>query len=145
MEWKREAVDKLRQYAARQAALESIPEEIERLKANYVSIRGSAPDEISVKGGGGGQEDALLSNIALREELERKRDDAEAWVKLVSRALDCLDDEERLILDRFYIHREKRHVDRLSEELRIERQAVYNRKDKALRHFTIALYGGVES
>lgn len=143
MNWKCEAVDKLRQYAARQAALENIPEEIERLKSKYSAIHGSAPEEVSVQGGGS-QEDALLTNIALREELERQRDDAAAWVEIVARALGCLDEEERLILDRFYIHRAKGHVDRLSAELGVERQAVYNRKDKALRHFTIALYGGAE-
>lgn len=59
--------------------------------------------------------------------------------------LEILSQEERLLLDRFYIHPSKGNVDRLCEELGLERTAVYSRKDKALRHFTLCLYGMVEA
>ena len=63
----------------------------------------------------------------------------------VDKALSVLDDEERLVLDRFYIHRTKDSVGELCDRLNLEKTAVYDRREKALRHFTIALYGITES
>lgn len=59
--------------------------------------------------------------------------------------LAVLDGEERLVLERFYIHRAKGNVERLCDELHLEKSRVYELKDKALRHFTIALYGLTET
>lgn len=36
-------------------------------------------------------------------------------------------------------------MDRLCEELGLEKATVYRRRDAALRHFTLALYGVTES
>ena len=60
-------------------------------------------------------------------------------------ALAVLDDEERLILDKFYIHRAKGNVGDLCERLNVEQSTVYRKRDNALRRFTIALYGVTET
>lgn len=87
----------------------------------------------------------MLSNIAHREELARTLKQARAWVEIVDAGLAVLDEGERLVLERFYIYRTRGSIDRLCEELGILNPAgVYKRKDKALRHFTIALYGITE-
>ena len=145
MDWKQEAVDKLQQYEARQQALDSIPEEIKRLEIENVSIRSAVSNAVPARGSGSKREDAMLSNIVRREELARQLESTQAWVRLVDRGLSALDDEERLVLDRFYIHRYRGHVERLIDELGVEAKMVYRRKDRALRRFTMALYGGLES
>lgn len=48
-------------------------------------------------------------------------------------------------MDRFYINPAKGNLDRLCEELFLEKSAAYRRKDAALRKFTIALCGVTES
>ena len=144
MNWKYEAVEKLRQYEAKKQSLRSIPQEIARLKLAMMSIRSAAADGTPVQGGGSGREDMMLSNIVQREELERSLDQARRWVELVDAALEILDEEERLILDRFYIHPEKGAADRLAGDFGIDVKTVYRRKDAALRNFTICLYGGTE-
>jgi hypothetical protein len=48
-------------------------------------------------------------------------------------------------LERFYIKPEKGAADRLASDLNLDVKTVYKRKDAALRHFTVSLYGGVES
>ena len=84
----------------------------------------------------------MLSNIVHREELHRTLRQAKAWVKMVDGGLSALGEEERLVLERFYINRSRGGVERLCDELGILNPAgVYKRKDKALRHFTPALYG----
>lgn len=145
MNWKREAVDKLRNYEAHKQALENLPKEIKRLEGTFTGIRSASTEGTHVSGGGGTREDVMLSNIVHRDELKRRLKEARLWVTQVDKALTVLDDEERLVLERFYIHSAKGNVDVLCEQLHIERSAVYDRRDKALRRFTIALYGATET
>lgn len=144
MNWKYEAIDKLKQYEAKKQALNSIPMEIDRLELAMKSIRSATADGTPVSGGGSGREDMLLSNIVHREELERSLEQAQKWVDLVDAGLEILSEEERLVLDRFYINPEKGAADRLAGDLGIDVKTVYKRKDAALRKFTISLYGGTE-
>ena len=145
MDWKPEAVEKLRMYEAKKNAIQSIPEEISRLEIAMESIRSATSDGTPVAGGGSRREDMLLSNIVHRGELERSLEEAQKWVALVDAGLEILTKEERLLLDRFYIHPGRGVAERLAEELNLDVKTVYRRKDAALRRFTISLYGGTEN
>ena len=145
MNWKPEAVEKLRLYEAKKNAIQSIPEEISRLEIAMESIRSATSDGTPVAGGGSRREDMLLSNIVHRGELERSLEEAQKWVALVDAGLEILTKEERLLLDRFYIHPGRGVAERLAEELNLDVKTVYRRKDAALRRFTISLYGGTEN
>ncbi len=145
MRWDLEAIAKLREYTARTAALTTLPMEIKRLEEDCGRIRSATADGTPVHGGGNIREDMLLSNICLREELAKQFADTKAWLEIVDHALTALTEDERLVLDRFYINPHKGSIDRLCGELCVEKAGVYKRKDKALRHFTVALYGKVES
>lgn len=145
MIWKNEAIEKLKLYEAKRLALKSIPLEIRRLELDMQSIRSATSDGSPIKGGSNKREDMYLSNIVHREELERSLNQAKIWVSLTQAALSLLSDEERLLLDRFYIHPEKRAADSLAGELRVDVKTVYKRKNEALRRFTISLYGETEN
>lgn len=144
MEWKRESVEELREYEAKKVALISLPEDISQLKAERKKLGGSTTDSTPVKGGGSAWEDRQINLIAKQEKLEFSLAVAKAWVKRVEKGLSILSEEERLILDRFYISPQKGNVDRLCEELCLEKTAVYVRRDRALRHYTLARYGCIE-
>lgn len=145
MNWKSEAVDKLRQYEAKKQSLKSIPEEISRLESVMKSIRSATSDGTPVYGGGSGREDMMLSNIVHREELGRALEQAQIWVDLVEAGLEVLSEEDRLILYRFYVHSEMGAANNLAGILNYDVKTIYRRKDAALRRFTICLYGGTES
>lgn len=145
MNWKQEAIYKLREYEAHKRALENIPEEIKRLESAFTSVRSASADGVPVSHSGNTREDILLTNIVKRQELCRNLEQARLWVDMVDTGLKVIDGEERLVLERFYINRAKGNVDRLCKELCLEKSAVYSRRDAALRHFTIALYGITES
>ena len=87
----------------------------------------------------------MLSNIVHRDELKRRLKEARLWVSMVDKALDVLDDEERQVIERLFIHPMKGAMALLSEQLDIDKTTVYRRRDNALGRFTIALYGAVES
>lgn len=145
MDWKWEAADKLRKYEARKEAIRSIPEEIRMYEEAFNGIRSASADSTPVAGGGSTREDMMLSNVVKREELKTALKQARWAVSIVDRGLATLSEEERLILDRFYIHPAKGNVERICADLGIEKASVYRRRDAALQHFTIALYGITES
>lgn len=145
MNWKKEAADKLRNYTARQQAVSNIAEQIRSLEIKAVSIRSASADGTPVQGGGSGREEAMLNNIVTRAELERQLEQARIWCSTVESALSVLTEQERLVLDRFYIHPARGNLDRLCEELCLEKSRVYRIKDQAIERFTRALYGFTES
>lgn len=141
----KEAEYKLRDYNAKKNSITATAEQISMLEAESTCVRSATTDGTPVQDGGNRREDAMLNNIAARMELKAAHDSAEAWMRIVDGALDVLTDDERRILDRFYINRQKGHVERLMDELHIEQTHVYRRKDAALRKFTLALYGVTET
>lgn len=144
MDWKSEAIEKLRNYETHKRSLVSIPMELERMDDAYTGLRAATLDG-TARGGGNHREDIMLSNIVRRDDLKRRLEESRLWVEFVDGGLSVLDDEERLVLERFYIHPFKGKVDELCERLNVEQATVYRKRDSALRRFTLALYGALES
>ena len=83
MDWKAEAIEKLRDYEANRQAVDSIPLELERLGAAYTGIRAAKLDGTpTAKGGGNRREDSMLLNIVHRDELKRRLKEAKLWVEI---------------------------------------------------------------
>ena len=141
MNWKAEAVDKLRKYDAMKMATINIPQEIARLESKATAIRSKTADSAPVCGGSSNREDAMINNLVERNELERELSNATAWVDIVERAMVCLQQEEKTILQRLYIYPQKGALARLCNELGVESSSIYRRRDQALQTFTLALYG----
>lgn len=142
MDWKQEAIDKLNGYEAHKQVLDSIPLELERLKAAYTGIRAALLDGMPRSGSSAShREEAIVGNIARRDELKRKLKEARLWVEIVNGGLSVLDDEERLALEYCYIHKVKGSINELCYQLNVDTSAAYRRRDIALRRFTQALYG----
>ena len=119
----------------------NIPEEVQRLEVDAQAIRSANLDGAVVSGGGNRREDALLNNIIHRQELLWTLEQAQLWLKTTDRALSALSSEEKLLLHRLYIYPEMGAPERLCKELGVETSSIYRRRDKALRHFTLACYG----
>lgn len=144
MNWKQESKEELREYEAKRVALESIPIDIAQLRSEMSRLGGGSSSSIPVKGGGSRWEDRQINLIVKCDKLETSLTYARSWVEKVERGLSVLSPEEKLILDRFYIHPAKGNVDRLCGDLHLEKSAVYDRKDAALRKYTLARYGCAE-
>ena len=141
MNWKQEAKEKLRRYGAMRIATINIPQELKRLEIDACSIRSARTDGSTVEGGGSKREQAMINNILHRQELTWTLEQAQMWLQITDRALTALTNEERQILHSLYIYPEKGGVERLCKELGLESSSVYRRRDKALKHFTMAYYG----
>lgn len=145
MNWQKISIERLREYEARKLSVSLISEQIRTLYQTYTALRSAAVDAIPVQESGGNRrEDALINNIAMREELKHNLAIAEREVKITEKGLAKLTDEQQKILYRFYICRSRRHVESLCEELCFEKTKVYTLKEEALKKFTLACYGVVE-
>ena len=144
MNWKAEAKEKLRRYDAMRLASINIPQEIERLELDAQGIRSARADATPVSGGGNRREEVMLNNLIHRQELAWSLQQALYWLKITDRALTALTNEEKLILHRLYIYPEKDGLQRLCKELGLETSSIYRRRDRALKHFTLAYYGIAE-
>jgi len=145
MNWKAEAMEKLRRYDAMRHALRNIPEEMARLELDAKRIRSARADTPPVQGGGNRREEQLLDNLVHRQELRWLLQQARSWVNMTERALSTLSPEEKLILHRMFILPERGSLERLCQELGVEQASIYRRRDRALHRFTLALYGSEES
>lgn len=145
MDWTCVAKDKLKNYSAKKASVSNLSDEIRELEYRRKSIRSATGDGTAVQGGGSKREDMLLTSIVLQDEMKENLLSAENWVKRVERGLAVLTEEEKIILERFYIFPERGAADRLASDLGVDVKTVYHRKDRALRKFTIAMCGCIDS
>ncbi len=144
MNWGRISIERLKDYNARLVAVESIPEQIKSLELQYSSIRSAIKDEMPVKGGTCAREDALLNNIAKREELKLNLEIAEREISITKKGLSVLTEQERRVLTLFYVDRPKDYMKKLCDEMMFEKTKIYQIKDEALRKFTKAVYGVIQ-
>lgn len=143
--WSVFAVQRLRDYEDRKTAVENIEEQIKVLEQRYTAIRSATTDGTPVQGGNENKrEEMLIHNIATREELKNNLEIINHEIAVTEKALATLTEEENLILTRFFILRQKGYVERLCDELFISKTALYQKKDAALKKFTMACYGIVE-
>ena len=144
MNWKTEAIDRLRRYDSMKAAAVNMTEELKELSESIASIKSAMTDRVAVKKSTEFNE-KLLNDLAKKEEMAVALRSAKSWLKVTERALKVLKPEEKLVLYRMYISRERGALDRLCEELECEISTVYRRRDEALKRFTMSLYGYTET
>lgn len=143
MDWKREATDKLQQLERMRHSLRRIPVELEGLREEMKSLRSVDTAKAAVRGGGW-SDDRLINALAQIKELEGVRRRTQLWIRSVESALDTLVAEDRLLLEELYVKKDG-SVEGVCEALYIQPSSVYRRREKALREFTLAMYGAVES
>ena len=136
-------IPRLRELEQERAALKNIPERILVLGLKFAGLKATDTDSDRVSCGENHREEAMLANIAERDELKRNLEITRREVEQVDAALAELSQEERLVLDRFYVHREPGHVERLCEELNMEKSQVYNVKNRAMVKLARILHGQV--
>jgi len=145
MNWKAEATEKLRSYETMRLAIRNLPREIERLEAEYTGIgaqrftgRVTARDQRN-------REERMLNNIVQRQELQWSLEQAKLWMRNVTEALGALEPGEKDVLQHLYIRPLEGGVEKVCQKMCLEKSSIYRKRDTALRKFTLAMYGAVES
>lgn len=89
-------------------------------------------------------EERILNGIEEIDTLKERYRQAVEYMAWFKPAWEQLTDEERYVLETFYMDEDETGAAlAISAELNIERSSAYNKKNKALGHLTMLLYGKV--
>ena len=145
MNWKTEAVYKLREYNSKKKALTNLEEKIKMKETEITAIRTSQLSQAPSHGTNENTaQDRLISSIAEKDELKLNLAIVRRQVAAIANGLAELDEEQRTVLDMFFIDRQCGYIGLLCDMLNVEVATVYRKKDEALRKFTVIMYGIIE-
>lgn len=139
MKWTECAKQDLKRYNHLRESIKNIPNRIESLQYKYESLKGSEAKDESGK-----YTDILLDNIVERERLQLVYKADKIILELIEKGLFALSENERKVLDGFYITRNGNYMHNLMEDMGYERSRIYQIKDHALYTFTLSMYGLLE-
>lgn len=145
MNWKRQAEEELREYRRKKESIQNIKERIKALGERMTAIGAAQTDRSPVQGGASRLEDSRIENIAERGRLAHLLYSVQREVRLIEKGLSSLSEEEREVVEGFYISGEPHPLERLCNTLHYERSRIYQIRDAAIRKYTITLYGTVEN
>lgn len=141
MNYKKWLIEDLQNLERNEFSLLQMRCELETLEAEYAAIKATDFDKIPSHGSGNVQEEKLLTAIAKKQELETNLEATARHVEDMRRVLKNLPDDERRVVERMFVHREKYAADNLAEELGYETSQIYNIKNRALTHIAQMRFG----
>ena len=140
--WERLAVDSLRSIELKRQSFENVQERLTKLKLELSGLKGTAASLAPAVGGELNKEEVRRTDcIALQRELTISYKQLKNDIDSFDRAWDGMEENERLVLSRFFIERTRDYIDRLCDDLNYEKSKVYQIKDEALYKFTMQMYG----
>ena len=141
MNYKKWLIEDLQNLERDRFAISHLAEELETIKAEYAAIKATNYDKMPAGSGDNIQEEKLLTAIAKKDELSANLEYTKRHVSDMERLLSQLPDDERLIIQRTVINKEKYATDALAEELCYERTQIWRLKNKALCHLARLRHG----
>jgi len=141
--WKKSVESDLKDYKKQKAAVKNLTERIRVIDDNMTALKGRSFDSRPKFGGISHYEDNLIEAIALKDKLKRNLKFTKENLSLIDKGLGDISEDQRKVLYMFFMG--GGGFRRVMEEFHIEQAAAYKKKDEALRDFTIAMYGAVES
>lgn len=143
--WKMKCKADLFNLRKNEAAILSIPEEINMERERMTSIKSASTGTAPVQGGGTSYEERMNNSIVTIDALKDKLLFAEKDVKLTRQALAILTAEEQRILEVLYIDKQKNGAQRLCDELGIiDETTVWKKATRALSSYCTARYNSFD-
>lgn len=139
--YKNRIIDDLRNLESKRFAVAQMEAELETIKAEYAAIKATNYDKMPTGSGTNTQEEKLLTAIANKDELERNLAATRLHINDMERLLNALPDDERRVLERMEINREKYALDSLVQELGFEQAQIYRIRSKAIDEIAKMRYG----
>ena len=134
-------IPRLRDLEAERAALKNIPERILVLEMAFDGLKASNTEDTVVSGGENHREEAMLANIAERDELERNLKITGAEVQQIERELGKLEPREIIVLTAAYIEHQKGYAEQLAERMGCDVSTVHRIRREALVKLAKRLHG----
>lgn len=141
MNYKKWLIEDLQNLERCKFSITQMTAELETLEAEYAAIKATDYDKMPGGSGENIQEEKLLTAIAKRDELKANLRFTKRRVADMERLLAKLPADERQVIERMFINREKYAGDNLAEELGCDTTTVYRIKNRALAHLAQMRHG----
>lgn len=141
MNYKKWLIEDLSNLERCKFSIVQMTEELETLEAEYAAIKVTNYDKMPSGSGTNVQEEKLLTAIAKRDELKANLKFTKKRVADMERLINALPTDERRVVERMFVHREKYAGDNLAEELDCDTTTVYRIKNRALLHLAQMRHG----
>jgi len=137
------AVDALKDYASMEFIIRNHHDNVEEVRSKMTALPSSAPTGMPMDKNPKAGEARLAASLDEIDVLKERYRRALEYMEWFCPAWDALSDEERFILTEFFTTEGSKTeaVGRISERLYLEKSQIYYKKDKALLHFSLLLYG----
>lgn len=139
------ARDLLRNKRQLEASYENISFQLETLEIEKFSASGNSACCAPKKGGGSTYEDKLVSLIMLTDRYREKLKNLSKSLAAIELGFSVMDEYEKDLLNAFYVYGLKDAAESLSSKYYKERAQVYRDRMEALKKFTRAVFGVVET
>jgi hypothetical protein len=140
MTGKEEVIQRLQEYDWRKRALETIPQEIARLEAQFQGLQAAQTDGVQVQAQRD-PEEKLVENIQRRRELEKRLQEHRQWCQVMDGAMEGLRPEYRRVLEAWYFRRKPMNSETVGDELGIDRSTAYRWRQNGISQLAWMLFG----
>lgn len=141
MNYRKWLIEELQNLERERFAIGQLTEELETVSSEMAAIKATSYDKMPTGSGENKQEEKLLTAVAKKAELSANLDATRRHVADMDRLIAALPDDERRIIDRMYVHRERNAAEELADELGYETSHIYRLKNAALQHLCQLRYG----
>lgn len=141
------AIHDMQLYDRRKNSLESMKYKIEALEYDKTSLRGMSDSEPVMGGDLNKQENKLVDIIDTQGDLEIKIKAVTNHIKSFEMGWKTLNDEQKMILDKYYVHPFKSKTarkERIASELSYNVRSIDRKIEDTVDYLSIALFGGLE-
>lgn len=137
------AVNALRDYQTMEAIIASTPDDLKAIKADVPSLSSPRLDGSRGCFNPHASEERIIRHMERIDNRTRKYLQAKDYMDWFNPAWEALTDEERWMLEVFYLSDDDKRnaIEEICYRFSIERSSAYNKKNRALERFAALLYG----
>lgn len=135
------AINAMEAYDSMDFIIHHSDEEIQRVRDKMVGVGSPNMDGMPHAHNPQAAEERMLKGIEEIDTIKERYRQAVEYMNWYKPAWEQLSDEEQFVLSVFYAQDEKGPAMRVADHFGIERSSAYNRKNRALDHLTMLLYG----
>lgn len=134
----------LENFERKKISIKNMRDELEELQYEKMSLGGMS-DSDPVQGSNiNKQEKKMLDILSRQEDLENDIKKTSLEIGRIDRSIESIEEKEKTVLDRCYINKLSKPIDRLCIDFNYSSRQVYNLRETALYNFTIALRGKID-
>jgi ribosomal protein S8 len=135
MNWKNCAIEDLREYESLKTACKNMSEQLKNARQKKKMLEAVNAAESN---------DSFLNSIVEYALISENLKLAKRRIKSIELSLSRLSEEERVVLQEFFMQKQPRTSELLCEKLSCEQAHVYRKRAAALYKFTLAQYGNLD-